>query len=188
MKLKSLFFVIAAGIGCSAFAYTWTGGGIDGLWTTPANWGVTSGYPQNADDPIIFNGSATVSLNTGAQTDIAYIKVTAGNVVLTAIEGSSLKINWPGNGNPAGKPNWGITVADGASLDFAVPLATPEKENISQPSSSTELNTVYSALSPRIETPSAVLLSPSAVLPLPPAFQFSPPAVQLLPRACQYPM
>ena len=50
--------------------------------------------------------------------------MSAGNVVLTATSGSSLKINWLGNGNPAGKENWGITVADGASLDFAVPLAT----------------------------------------------------------------
>ena len=62
MKKKSLLAVAAAMIGYVAFAYTWTGGGNDGLWTTPANWGVTSGYPQNADDPIIFNGSATVSL------------------------------------------------------------------------------------------------------------------------------
>ena len=124
MKMKSLFVVAAAGIGCSAFAYTWTGGGNDGLWTTPANWGVTSGYPQNADDPIIFNDSATVSLNTGAQTDIAYIKVTAGNVVLTATEGSSLKINWPGYNTPSGVTgDRGIVVEDGASLDLSVPLA-----------------------------------------------------------------
>ena len=126
MKMKSLLFVAVAGVGCAAFAYTWTGGGNDGLWTTPANWGVTSGYPQNADDPIIFNGDATVSLNTGAQTDIAYIKVTAGNVVLTATEGSSLKINWPGYGNPNSSVTLatsGITVAQGASLDIATPLA-----------------------------------------------------------------
>jgi len=125
MKMKSLLVVAAAVIGSSAFAYTWTGGANDGgLWTTPANWGVVSGYPQNADDPIIFNGSATVSLNTGAQTDIAYIKVTAGNVVLTSTEGSSLKINWPGYNNPSGKTgDRGITVEEGASLDIAVPLA-----------------------------------------------------------------
>ena len=73
---------LVAGLAASSLhAYTWTGGGNDGLWTTPANWGVTSGYPQNADDPVIFNGSANVSLNTDAQTDIAYIKVAAGNVV-----------------------------------------------------------------------------------------------------------
>ncbi len=125
MKLKSLLFIASASACFATFAYTWTGGANDGgLWTTPQNWGVTSGYPQTDSDPIIFNGDATVSLNTGGQTDIAYINVTAGNVVLTATSGSSLKINWTGNGYPAGKPNWGITVANGASLDFAVPLAT----------------------------------------------------------------
>ena len=72
MELKSLLFIAAASACLAAFAYTWTGGANDGgLWTTPQNWGVTSGYPQAADDPVIFNGDATVSLNTGAQTDIA---------------------------------------------------------------------------------------------------------------------
>ena len=126
MKLKSLFFVIAAGIGCAAFAYTWTGGGNDGLWTTPANWGVTSGYPQNTDDPVVFTNNATVSLNTGSQTDIAYIKVSAGHVVITATSGSSLKINRPGYGNPNSSVTLataGITVAKGASLDLGVSLA-----------------------------------------------------------------
>ena len=126
MKMKSMFVVAVAAIGCSAFAYTWTGGANDGgLWTTPRNWGVTSGYPQNASDPVIFNGSATVSLNTGGQTDIAYIKVTAGNVILTATEGSSLKINWPGYNNPNGiTGDRGIMVMEGASLDLSAPLAT----------------------------------------------------------------
>ena len=128
MKMKSLLFIAAAAIGCSAYAYTWTGGANDGgLWTTPANWGVTSGYPQAADDPVVFNGSATVSLNTGTQTDIAYIKVTAGNVVLTATSGSSLKLNWPGHNNPDSsvtlQSGCGIAVSEGASLDLSAPLA-----------------------------------------------------------------
>lgn len=72
MRMKSLLVAAAAAIGCSAFAYTWTGGGNDGLWTTPANWGVASGYPQTASDPVVFTGDATVSLNTGSLTDIAY--------------------------------------------------------------------------------------------------------------------
>ena len=124
---KSLLFVAAAVIGCSAFAYTWTGGANDGgLWTTPANWGVTSGYPQTASDPVEFNGNATVSLNTGVQTDIGYIKVSAGDVVITATSGSSLKINRPGYGNPNSSvtlATCGITVAKGASLDLGVSLA-----------------------------------------------------------------
>ena len=117
---------LVAGVTVSSLhAYTWTGDANDGgLWTTPANWGVTSGYPQNADDPIIFNGSANVSLNTGAQTDIAYIDVSAGNVVMTATSGSSLKINRPGHGvNGGGGNSAGFVVREGASLDFSVPLA-----------------------------------------------------------------
>ena len=127
MKMKMLLVVAAAAIGCSAFAYTWTGGANDGgLWTTPQNWGVSSGYPSAASDPVEFNGDATVSLDTGVQTDIGYIKVSAGNVVITATSGSSLKINRPGYGNPNSSvtlATCGITVAKGASLDIATPLA-----------------------------------------------------------------
>ena len=118
---------LVAGLATSSLyagKYTWTGGGNDGLWTTLANWG-GSGYPNASDAEVIFNSSATVSLDTGAQTDIAYIKVTAGNVVLTPTEGSSLKLNWPGNGNPeSGKAGYGVTIAEGASLDLSAPLAT----------------------------------------------------------------
>ena len=123
---KLLTLLLASAIGCVAFAttYTWTGGAGDGLWTSSGNWGLSSGYPNAADAEVTFSGNATVSLNTGAQTDIAYINVTAGNIVITASSGSLLKINWLGKGNPADKPKWGITVADGASLDLAVPLAT----------------------------------------------------------------
>ena len=92
-KKKSLLFIVIAAINSTAFAYTWTGGGNDGLWTTSANWGLPSGYPNDSNAEVIFSGNATVSLNTGSQTDVAYIKVTAGNVVITATSGSSLKIN-----------------------------------------------------------------------------------------------
>ena len=123
MKMKSLLFIAAAGIGCAAFAtnYTWNGG--EGDWTDTTKW-TPSGYPQTSSDAVIFDRGGTVSLNTGAQTDIAYIKVTAGDVVLTATEGSSLKINWPGYNNPSGVTgDRGIMVSEGASLDLAAPLA-----------------------------------------------------------------
>ena len=58
--MKKVMLLIAVGMSFTAFAYTWTGGANDGgLWTTPQNWGVTSGYPQAADDPVIFNGNNT---------------------------------------------------------------------------------------------------------------------------------
>ena len=52
--------------------------------------------------------------------------MTAGNVVLTAASGSSLRINWPGYQNPNNSVTGdrGIIVARGASLDLAVPLET----------------------------------------------------------------
>ena len=122
---KSLLFTAIAAINFAAFAYTWTGGANDGgRWTTPANWGLASGYPNDSNAEVVFSGNATVSLDTGAQTDVAFIKVTAGNVVLTATEGSSLKINWPGYNNPSGiTGDRGIMVSEGASLDLAAPLA-----------------------------------------------------------------
>ena len=125
--LAALITLVVGLAATSLHAYTWTGGANDGgLWTTPQNWGVTSGYPQTASDPVEFNGNATVSLDTGSETDIGYIKVSAGNVVITATSGSSLKINRPGYGNPNSSvtlATCGITVAKGASLDIATPLA-----------------------------------------------------------------
>ena len=126
--MKKLMLLIAVGMSFAAFAttYTWTGGAGDGLWTSSGNWGLDSGYPNADDAEVTFSGSATVSLDTGAQTDVAYINVTAGNVVLTATGGSSLRINWPGYQNPNSSitGDRGIIVAKGASLDIAVPLAT----------------------------------------------------------------
>ena len=124
-KLKAMLLTAVSVIGFVALAteYTWKGG--TGNWTDSSKWETTaSGYPNAADAEVKFNRGANVTLDTGAQTDVAYINVMAGDVVLTATSGSSLKINLPGDGNPTGKTDWGITVADGASLDFAVPLAT----------------------------------------------------------------
>ena len=124
MKKKWLLIVAAAVIGFAAFAtnYTWNGG--EGNWTDTTKW-TPSGYPQATSDAVIFDRGGTVSLNTGVQTDIAYINVKAGDVVLTATEGSSLKINWVGHNNPSGVTgDRGIMVSKSASLDIAVPLAT----------------------------------------------------------------
>ena len=124
---KSLLAMASAVIGCAAFAadYTWKGG--SGNWTDASKWETTaSGYPSSADAVVKFNGDANVTLDTGVQTDIAYIDVTAGSVVLAnATSGSSLKINWLGDGNPRSfSGSRGLTVAGGASLEIAVPLAT----------------------------------------------------------------
>ena len=118
MKMKSMLVVAAAVIGCSAFAYTWTGGANDGgLWTTPANWGVTSGYPQTASDSAEFNGDATVSLNTGSATTLSYLKVSAGTVTISGTEGSSLNCT-----QAAAVGGSGLVVSKGATLILSVPL------------------------------------------------------------------
>ncbi|MBR2839364.1 MAG: hypothetical protein IKE55_11305 [Kiritimatiellae bacterium] len=123
MKLKPLLFIAAAAAGSAAFAHTWTGGAGDGLWTSSANWD-GSGCPRAPYDEVVFNGSAAVSLDTGSTNDIAYIKVIAGDVVLTATEGSALRINQPGYNNPSGVTgDRGIIVSKGASLDISAPLA-----------------------------------------------------------------
>ena len=118
MKKKSLLVVAAAVIGCSAFAtnYTWTGGGNDGLWTTSANWG-GSGYPSTSSDVAIFNGDATVSLNTGMATTLSYLKVTAGTVTIDGTEGSSLSCTKAAAGDASG-----LVVASGATLIVKVPM------------------------------------------------------------------
>ena len=65
--MKKLVLLIAVGTSLATFAtnYTWTGGGGDGRWTTPANWG-GSGYPSGTSDAVIFNTDATVLLDTDA--------------------------------------------------------------------------------------------------------------------------
>lgn len=76
-----------------ATTYTWTGGGNDGgLWTTPANWGVSAGYPNGDDDTAVFRSSADVQLN--ASVTLQYLDVKAGaTVAVSATEAGSLTMN-----------------------------------------------------------------------------------------------
>ncbi len=71
----------------STSSYIWTGAGTDNNWTTPANWGLASGYPgssgaansQNTDNVLVPN-AATITL-TGS----AYLTgvTLSGNLTLT---------------------------------------------------------------------------------------------------------
>ena len=120
MKKKSLLFIAAAGVGFAACAtdYTWTGGGNDGgLWNNPANWGESENCPSSASDVAIFNGDANVSLNTRAQTTIAYMRVKAGTVTIEGTEGSSLNCTKAAAGDASG-----FVVASGATLIVKVPM------------------------------------------------------------------
>ena len=97
---KRLIAVIAAaGATCCMTGadtiYTWTGGANDGgLWTSPANWGRESGYPNGSDAVVVFDGGATVSLDTGTDTPIKLLKVTDGVVTLNGTAGSRLKATY----------------------------------------------------------------------------------------------
>ena len=41
-------------------AYHWTGEGSDNNWTTPANWGLDSGYPGQSSAQVMFDASANI--------------------------------------------------------------------------------------------------------------------------------
>ena len=74
--LKAILLTVAAVIGFAVFAteYTWKGG--TGNWTDASKWETpASGYPSSADAEVKFSGDANVTLDTGAQTDVAYINV-----------------------------------------------------------------------------------------------------------------
>lgn len=123
MKKKWLLIVAAAVIGFAAFAtnYTWTGGGNDGLWTTSANWG-GSGYPSTSSDVAIFNGDATVSLNTGTATTLSYLKVTAGTVTINGTAGTTLNCT-----KAAAVDGSGLVVMSGATLVISAPLTFTDR-------------------------------------------------------------
>ena len=102
MKKVSCLLLFALAFACAAFAdtvYTWTGTAGDGKWSTPNNWDKGSGYPSAADHIAQFGKSATVTVDTGAQLTIGYIKVTSGNVTVNGTAGSYLTLRsttrWP---------------------------------------------------------------------------------------------
>ena len=59
-KKHVMLMLLVGALGCCATlrasTYYWTGGGNDGgLWTTPANWGVSAGYPNGEGDTAVFS-------------------------------------------------------------------------------------------------------------------------------------
>ena len=121
MKMKSLLVVAAAVIGGSAFAgeFVWNGAGSDSNWTTPQNWGKTSAgdYPKTGEDIAVFNGTAGVTLDTGTDTTISYLKVTAGTVTIDGTTGSTLNCTKAAAGDASG-----LVVTSGATLIVKVPM------------------------------------------------------------------
>ena len=115
-------FVLVAGVVCGTLAfaetYTWTGGGDGVSWKSPANWG-GSGYPSAAADVAKFEKAATVTLDTGSVTDIAYLTVATKGIEVTvnATEGSAIRLN-------AAPNSWGngLVTAKGAILHMNAPV------------------------------------------------------------------
>ena len=121
MITKSLLVVAVAVIGFAAFAgeFVWNGGGSDSNWTTPQNWGKTSAgdYPKTGEDIAVFNGTAGVTLDTGTDTTISYLKVTAGTVTIDGTTGSTLNCTKAAAGDASG-----LVVTSGATLIVKVPM------------------------------------------------------------------
>ena len=120
MKKVSCLLLFALAFACAAFAdtvYTWPGTAGDGKWSTPNNWDKGSGYPSAADHIAQFSKSATVTVDTGAQLTIGYIKVTSGNVTVNGTEGSYLTLD-----HAVGVGTDGFVVQPGGTLTMNVPM------------------------------------------------------------------
>ena len=122
--------VATALFACTAFAadttYTWTGTAGDGKWSTPNNWDKGSGYPSAASHVAQFTKSATVTVDTGAQVTIGYIKVTAGNVTLNGSAGSYLTLDHDVFSGSTGYEG-GLVVMPGCTLTMNVPVNSTKR-------------------------------------------------------------
>lgn len=78
-SIKGLFFlaIIGAAPAVPAATYTWTGGGEDVNWSTPANWGVASGYPgANAADVAYIKKDAGIDCDGDYTFATLYVGIT----------------------------------------------------------------------------------------------------------------
>ena len=99
-------YVLCA-IGTWGADYTWTGGGTDSNWTTPANWGVDeSSYPGTGDTAIfegdepvtvVLDGNITISTIKAGTEGASKVTINTNGYSLTA--SSSFIVNAEYNGN-----------------------------------------------------------------------------------------
>ena len=94
--------VAAVSLSAQAVDYSWTGGGTDTNYSTPANWGVESGYPGSEDAARFLEGAAgkTVTFD-GAYTP---------SYVWTATGDKASPVTWEGSGSVT--TTWNIGCAD----------------------------------------------------------------------------
>ena len=129
MKRVSCLLLFALAFACAAFAdtvYTWTGTAGDGKWSTPNNWDKGSGYPSAADHIAQFTKSAAVTVDTGAQLTIGYIKVTSGNVTVNGTAGSYLTLDHAVANGSTGYED-GFVVMPGCTLTMNVPMVSNKR-------------------------------------------------------------
>ena len=99
-------------------AYYWTGGGADNNWTTPANWGLTEGYPNAADIQVVFGNDATVVVDDSgaAKISVSNIVIAAGKTLTlsTTVDNFNVRGNiWDGS---ASNTNTCTMVLNGATI------------------------------------------------------------------------
>ena len=96
----------------STSAYVWTGAGTDSNWTTPANWGLASGYPGSSvnnnnvytSDAVVFGKNATVTVSSTVYTasitleDEAVVTFTGDGAIKTAYYNNSGSFQLLGSG------------------------------------------------------------------------------------------
>ena len=127
MKRAKCLMMAALALTLPAFAadtvYTWTGTAGDGKWSTPNNWDKGSGYPSAADHIAQFTKSASVTVDTGAQVTIGFIKVTAGDVTVNGTAGSYLTLDHAVANGSTGYED-GFVVMPGCTLTMNVPMVS----------------------------------------------------------------
>lgn len=112
---KALILVAAVALAGQAWAetYTWTGGGTDNNWTTPANWGLSSGYPNDSTVGVIFAEDATVTVD--ASVSVLSVTIPDEKTVTIASANSGI-LQLYGDVNTVETVNQGTLKLSGATI------------------------------------------------------------------------
>lgn len=91
---------------------TWTGGGANNNWSTPANWGGTAPVSGNA---LTFSGSARQT-NTNDVSGLANLNTITFNTAEWNITGNAVTVTNAFTENAAGSNTWGLPTTLGGSI------------------------------------------------------------------------
>ncbi len=94
--------------------YHWTGEGADTNWTTPANWGLTSGCPNSNSSNVVFDADATVSLSASAF--VGAIDIASGKTVVLSCAATNYILEVAGDIGDSSSTNGCTLVLNGAKL------------------------------------------------------------------------